>query len=654
MKRAAAFGLAVGLLIVSGAPAVAQTEEEQVEPQPAALRMEAIDTSGHPDITMTVSVPRELLGIDLADSGFTVREGGVTRPASVVALTTDDLQVVLALDVSGSMAGEPLTAAKDAAATFVGQMPAGVEMAVVAFGNEPTVVREFTTDPDEALAAIATLRTGGETALYDGLRASAALFSDEDGFRRTVVLLSDGGDTVSSSGIEQVLIDLLDRSVGFYAVELQTPENDSQPLNRLGIATGGTVVPAGDPAALAGIFDEIATQLVNRYEISFTSESFGATEIQISAQAEGVAAAAIESVRLPQPPPPPPVAVTAAPGPETSPVATTIPPLRSGSVISVSWIDSAAAFYLGVGAVFLAAVGLMLLTRPKAPTVKLSEEGIRVPIAPEKKRNTFSGLADRATEMADKSLSKSGRRGRLNAKLEKAGVAMRPAEFTVLTASGALGAAALGFASLGPIFAIAFAAMAVLGIRLWLNIKADKRSMAFGDQLGDNLQLMAGSLRAGYGLLQAIDAVASEAPSPSAEEFTRIKVEGHLGRDLNEALRAMAARVDSEDFLWVAEAIEIHREIGGDLAEILDAVNETIRDRNQIRRRIKALSAEGRISAIILSILPIVLAVIVYFINPTYLSELSESLAGQVMVAMALVAMVVGIGWMRKIIKLQF
>jgi tight adherence protein B len=231
---------------------------------------------------------------------------------------------------------------------------------------------------------------------------------------------------------------------------------------------------------------------------------------------------------------------------------------------------------------------------------------------------------------------------------------MRPAEFTVLTASGALGAAALGTVSLGPIFGIAFALMAILGIRMWLSIKGDKRSSAFADQLGDNLQLMAGSLRAGYGLLQAIDAVAAEAPSPSAEEFARIKVEGHLGRDLNDALRAMAERVDSEDFVWVAEAIEIHREIGGDLAEILDAVNETIRDRNRIRRRIKALSAEGRISAVILSILPFALAVIVFFINPTYLSELNESLMGRVMVGMALVAMVVGVGWMRKIIKLQF
>jgi tight adherence protein B len=651
MRRLGALGFVIGLVGMIAAPALAQTDQEPA-PEPAPLRIEALDTSQHPEITLTVSVPRELVGRDLS-SGFSVTEAGESREATVEKLTTDDLQVVLALDVSGSMAGEPLAAAKEAAATFVGQMPAGVEIGVVAFGTEPTVVTEFTTEPDEALSALAGLRTGGETALYDGLRAAASLFSPEDGVRRTVVLLSDGGDTVSSAGIEQVLIDLLDLDVGFYAVELQTAENDSAPLNRLGIATGGSVVPAGDPTAITGIFDEIAAQLVNRYEVSFTSESFGATDLEVTAAVDGISAAAFETMRLPAPPPPPPAPTTLAPGPESAPT-TTLPPLREGSTVSIAWLDSSTGFFLGIASIFLAIVGLLLFTRGKTPTVKLSDEGIRVPIAPPTKRNAITGLAEAATEMVEKSLSRAGRRRRLNATLERAGVAVRPAEFIVLAISGALGAAALGTFLAGPILGVAFFVMAVIATRIWLNVKAERRSSAFADQLGDNLQLMAGSLRAGYGLLQAIDAVAAEAPSPSAEEFARIKVEGHLGRDLNDGLRAMAERVDSEDFVWVAEAIEIHREIGGDLAEILDAVNETIRDRNRIRRRIKALSAEGRISAVILGVLPFILAGLVWFINPTYLSELGDSLAGRIMVAMALVAMVVGIGWMRKIIKLQF
>ena len=134
-------------------------------------------------------------------------------------------------------------------------------------------------------------------------------------------------------------------------------------------------------------------------------------------------------------------------------------------------------------------------------------------------------------------------------------------------------------------------------MRFWLKRKASKRQAAFADQLPDALQLLAGGIRAGFGLMQAIDNVAGELPAPAGEEFQRVKVETHLGRDTNEALRAMALRVGSQDFEWVVEAIEINREVGGDLGEILDSVGGTIRDRNRLRRRIKSLSAEGRVSA---------------------------------------------------------
>ncbi|MBT8240545.1 MAG: type II secretion system F family protein, partial [Acidimicrobiia bacterium] len=196
--------------------------------------------------------------------------------------------------------------------------------------------------------------------------------------------------------------------------------------------------------------------------------------------------------------------------------------------------------------------------------------------------------------------------------------------------------------------------MVVLFVPMWLSSKANARKALFAEQLGDTLQLMSASMRAGYGLLQAIDAVAEEAPSPTAEEFQRIKIETHLGRDLDVSLKAAAARVDSEDFRWVAEAIEIHRQIGGDLAEILDAVNETIRDRNRIRRRIKSLSAEGRISAVILSLIPIVLVIVIAIINPAYIGELPSTGLGQGLIVGGIIAWTISVFWMRRIVRLQF
>ena len=187
-----------------------------------------------------------------------------------------------------------------------------------------------------------------------------------------------------------------------------------------------------------------------------------------------------------------------------------------------------------------------------------------------------------------------------------------------------------------------------------LGIRGSRRKAAFAAQLPDTLQLVGGGLRAGYGLLQAIDSVAEEALAPTSEEFRRLIIEVNLGRDLTDALRAMANRVESDDFGWVVDAIEIHREVGGDLAEILDSVSTTIRDRAQIRRRIKALSAEGRLSAAILLSLPFLVGIAISLTNPDYMGELTESGVGKLMIAAGVMLMFIGTGWMRRIIRLKY
>ena len=154
---------------------------------------------------------------------------------------------------------------------------------------------------------------------------------------------------------------------------------------------------------------------------------------------------------------------------------------------------------------------------------------------------------------------------------------------------------------------------------------------AFADQLDDSLQLMAGSLRAGHSLLRAVDSVSPEADAPTSEEFARIVNETRVGRDLNDALDEVAERMGSDDFTWVAQAIAIHREVGGNLAEVLDAVGHTIRERNAIRRQVKALSAEGKLSAIVLMALPFGVIGFISMTNPGYLAKFTESLAGYAM-----------------------
>jgi tight adherence protein B len=627
-------------------PAAAQTDE------PLPLRVEDTDTSNHPEVIITVSVPPELVGAEIPADGFTVVEGGVVVTSSVEAVPSDDLEVVLVLDVSGSMAGNPLAAAQSAALSFIDQMPPGVSVAVITFANTTSVASPFTTDSEVTATAILGLRAAGETALYDGLAIAGDQFDSISNTRRSVILLSDGGDTVSENGLEWALVSLLNKDVAFYAVELQTPENDTQALARLGTATGGVVVGATDPDALQGIFEEIAALLTNQYRITYASEAYGPTEVVVTVEAEGTTAVTRETLRLP--PAPNPVIETAADAPEVV-AEPEVLVARSGSLVQLAFSQQTVALYIGVALAVAGLLGVYFSSRDLRPgkqsSVLLAEERVGDPDAASS--SALSPLATRAIRLAERTLQ-GEREGRLNERLEQAGVSMRPAEFLVMTVIAGIVGFALGYALfaipgglLGGLLGLGFA-------RLWLQRKTTKRQAAFADQLPDTLHLIAGSLRAGFGLLQAIDVIASESPSPTAEEFQRVKVEVHLGRDMDEALRAMAERVDSEDFAWVAEGIQIHREVGGDIAEIIDSVNETIRSRNQIRRRIRALSAEGRVSAIVLVTLPFALAVFITLANPQYVGELTAEPIGRFLIGFGLVAMVVGVLWIRRIVRLEF
>jgi len=210
---------------------------------------------------------------------------------------------------------------------------------------------------------------------------------------------------------------------------------------------------------------------------------------------------------------------------------------------------------------------------------------------------------------------------------------------------------AIGLLVGGLLAGIMLAVCFAMAARLFVSMRVGRRRTRFGDQLVDTLQLLSGALRAGYGLMQAVDAVSREAESPTREEFRRIVVETRLGRSLSDSLRAAGERLGGDDFVWVMQAIEINREVGGDLASVLDTVGNTIRERNQLRRHIKALSAEGRFSAYILLGLPFVIVALVFMTNRAYISELGHG-AGLAMVGIAVVLMSIGTLWMRKMCRI--
>ena len=537
-------------------------------------------------------------------------------------------------------------------------LPDSVDVAVVSFASTTQVLSEFTTDRAASAAAISSIVVAGETALYDGVVEGAALFDTSVPSRRAMVLLSDGGDTISQAPMGDAIADLVLSDVSFYAVELQSPENDGAAIAQIATATEGSVVPAEDPEALTGVFEEIASQIANRYVLTYASESFDTVEIGVTVEAAGVTSSTANEIQLPAEPVTP---VKATPEPASpAPVEPEAPPvdpmaLRDGDVVSLAWYQTNRALILGAGAVFLAIAGLVVfagLNRRKRE-VRYGGAFAVAEVMKAGKSTALKSIAQGATSFAERSLEGDKARG-INAALERAGVAMRPGEFIVMAASVGLGALAIGFV-FGGLLAGLGAALVVLFIFRWrLSAKARKRARVFGEQLPDALQLMAGSLRAGFGFMQAVNTVGTEVAAPCGDEFRRVRIETQLGKDVDEALNEMADRVHSEDFKWIVEAIEIHREVGGDLAEILDTVTSTIRERNGIRRRIQALSAEGKISGVVLGGLPFALAVVIMFLNPTYLMELLDSTMGIAMIVGGLVAMVIGIVWMRRITNLKF
>jgi tight adherence protein B len=239
-------------------------------------------------------------------------------------------------------------------------------------------------------------------------------------------------------------------------------------------------------------------------------------------------------------------------------------------------------------------------------------------------------------------------------RLEAAGLNMRVAEFVLIS---------LGSAFIPPLLALIItrnlliAGLVVLlgtvAPFLYLSVRASRRQAKFEEQLPSTLQLLSGALQAGHSLQQAVDTVVHEAGDPISGEFQRVLTEARLGRPLEEAFESMAKRTNSIDFKWTVMAIRLQRQVGGNLAEVLSTVSQTIRDRYALKRQIKALSAEGRLSSLILSILPVVMFVALLLLNPVFLRPLFTSTIGIGMLVSAAVLMVLGVFWLKKITEIK-
>jgi tight adherence protein B len=242
----------------------------------------------------------------------------------------------------------------------------------------------------------------------------------------------------------------------------------------------------------------------------------------------------------------------------------------------------------------------------------------------------------------------------LDERLEQAGVHLLSGEFVAIVAlTGLAGAVVAALLLNNVVFIVMIAAFATYLPFIWLSRSRAKRQGLMVDQLADTLSILASSLRAGYSFLQALDTVSKEIGEPSATEFQRVVAEIRLGRPIDDALTAMAERVASPDLRWAVIAVNVQREVGGNLAEVLDIVANTVRERAYIRRQIRVLSAEGRISVAILAGLPFVIALYLAIVRREYIALLFTTTAGNIMLLAAILLTALGVWVMSKMVKID-
>lgn len=269
-------------------------------------------------------------------------------------------------------------------------------------------------------------------------------------------------------------------------------------------------------------------------------------------------------------------------------------------------------------------------------------------------RGVLTNTSEALVNATDRALQQSSRAPVTARDLEIAGIDTTAGTAVVLVLSAAVGLGAIVVALTDSFFAGALLAVMVpIAAKVFLMFKIDGRRKEFAEQLEETLQIIASSLRAGHSFVGALDAVSHNSVPPTSEEFGRIINEHRIGRDQIDAMTQTAERMDSEDFRWVTEAVEVHRETGGNLNEIIDRVAGTIRARRELRLQVNALAAEGKFSAVVLMALPPLGALIFMAVNPDYMSILFTTTTGKIVICISLVLYLIGGIWMRKLVDVK-
>ncbi len=587
------------------------------------------------------------------DSVETTIDGDVQPAEAKLAseATTVDRVTLLTIDVSASMSGERFEQAKTAALAFVDQAPDDVQVGLVTFASTTAVVEEPTVDRDAMRTAIEDLTLSRRTELYDGIRtAIEALPADA---QSSLLVLTDGRDTSGEAlGATLETIRTSEARVDVVALEQRGPALAT--LDDIATEGGGEVISTDDPSALTALFEAQAEVLASQVVVSLDvpqgwTGGDATVDVTLTAGRRSFTDNAFVTIPALEPPDPEPGRVTAdEPLPVDQPLLSVTRDMMIGGLVALA---------IGGALLVLSMTGVLHGARRATVTDRLApyDAGARKHAFATKAHVPGpSSVVKGAVGATEKVLRGRSLEIKLARKLDAGGMKLHAAEWLLLHAGITVGSGLLGYALSGGILmavVLLIAGAVVPYVYLWR--KESTRIKAFGSQLAPTLQLIAGSLSAGLSLAQSLDTVVREGEEPVAGEFRRALVEQRLGVHVEEALEGVAQRMRSDDFAWVVMAIRIQRDVGGNLSELLLTVAATLREREYLRRQVRTLSAEGRLSAWILGGLPPAFFVYLMLVSPDYLDPMVETTLGWLMLGGATVMMALGTLMLKKMVKVE-
>lgn len=625
-----------------------------------------VDTAGFPNISIYFNFRTKDYDIDSALTGNQqildgndlkiIENGREIKDFKIeqIGQTSEMVGVVLVVDTSGSMKGDPLINAKTAAYSFIERMREIDKTALIGFADTSTIFSSFTSDKKRLVSAVEELNAGGETALFDGIIRGLEQFNSFKELKhKYLIVLSDGADTVSVNNVNTVIQKAKQQDVVIYSIGLISKEFNPESIETIADSSGGHMLLTSDSEKLKDLYKVLQQEIQSLYKISYRCNTLDAETISTNILIENDKVKDSFNITYEN-------RFTNFSGSSDDAVDNSAVSISNLIFLDIWWVKLII-YLLTFTSVtlFIYAVSSIMIPQKQELKVRtdyflynISEEGADLSEAIRKPRFSFFR---RFSKKSSKMLSKKGFTDVFDEKLKRAGMNIDGSKFVFIhILSVAVATLVIFVLTRNFLLTLCVVILIIFMPFLFINFKIGQKLKKFNEQLPDTLQLIEGALKAGYSLNQALAMVTKETKPPISEEFTIALNEIRMGLSEKDALENMAVRINSELFNWVVLAINIQREVGGNLAEIMDIIANTIREKERVLRQIKALTAEGKLSAYVLIGLPIVLAVALSILNRQYIGVLFTTRIGFMMLGVAAILMIIGIIWILKIIKIDY